>query len=106
MRNILAALALATLSVPAFAQSPWSQPADAVPPKQTKFDLLNQSIEELLNDGYGIQAAAPPLVFLQKGAVRNQRSIWVACTLEVTDGIIQGSRSNLPPPSSRCFALN
>jgi|LNAP01.1.fsa_nt_gb hypothetical protein len=109
MRLLAVAIMAATL-VAATAVSATPSPEEAFPPatppaalqqlRPTRFELLDRSLEDLLNEGFGIVGftALPvgPGAVLQQGGRR-----WVLCLLLIT------TRPSSPTAAtSKCWALN
>src|SRR4051794_29736445 len=97
----LTVIALATFAsvLPAAAQ--FGKPADP----QTKFELIDQSLEQLLNTGYQVQQVSQGMFVLAKGE-RGPKSSWVAAyVIDVTNGML-AKPAEQKTTTSPCFALN
>ena len=73
----LTVIALATFAsvLPAAAQ--FGKPADP----QTKFECVDQSLEQLLNSGYQVQQVSQGMFVLAK-AESGPKSSWAACVID------------------------
>ncbi len=103
----VSAAVLAT-TVPLFANSPSDEapptlpklPGALLPLRPTRFDLLERSLEDLLNDGFAIVGftalAVGPGVVLQQGGRR-----WVFCAL-----LLSTQPGRPTTAASKCWALN
>lgn len=109
---VAAAFAAFGLAGSAMAQPvpPWpSQPEQGtmlnVPtPKPTKFQPLDRSLEELLNDGYTIHVGGTGVIFLEKAATDKIR--WIVCGFDLSAGLADGVPGSYRQPSFPCYALN
>ena len=83
-----------------------AQPAGVAPSGETRAQYLpGSTIETLLNSGYEIKAASGPLVFLVRPAAEGKAAAGVACTFDITNGMLEDPTS-VKAVRSGCFRLN